>query len=288
MSDPPDGIPFSLRFDGLDATNHQLDMRLLGRTLIGVDRVVSDAVILGATGRTATAKDRRELTILISAPRAACVELPGLIATAGGLLPIITETLKHPGPKYVFEFLSFLLKHNGGKPKEAEVHLMKALDLAFEDRQHERETFFENEADWRAHSLALAALLTKPLREMVAPLGPSAETLTIQGAGVDQTTVIDVPMAEALRSNEALEVGDMNSYRVKIDGLIKHSRQLKVELLSDVGIFVNAEVRDPAFDTLPNIYTKALDADGVLIVQAKPTYRSGTLHKLHIMDASEA
>ncbi len=78
----------------------------------------------------------------------------------------------------------------------------------------------------------------------------------------------------------------MTKMRVRVDGMIKHSRALKVEIEDRPGHFVNAEVRDPAFEHMPNAYTRALESDAFIEVSAKPTYRDGELVKLHIMDAA--
>jgi hypothetical protein len=47
-----------------------------------------------------------------------------------------------------------------------------------------------------------------------------------------------------------------------------------------------AEVRDPAFDQTPNIYTQALADDLEITVQATPTYRGEELYRLYIMGAA--
>lgn len=117
---------------------------------------------------------------------------------------------------------------------------------------------------------------------MVGPLGPSSETLTLED-GSGRKTEIDVPMAQAMRSKEPLEVGEMTQMLVRVDGVTIHNRTLKVELEHQLGKYITAEVRDPTFDTAPNIYTDSLGE--FLMIDAKPTYRDGELVKLHIMNA---
>lgn len=92
-------------------------------------------------------------------------------------------------------------------------------------------------------------------------------------------------MADAIRAKEILEVGDMEKIRVRVDGVTIHNRSLKVELPEYPGKFYSAEVRDPAFDQTPNIYTAAIGQ--FLDVEAKPTRRpNGDLVKLYIMNAA--
>lgn len=278
-------ITFDIRFDGMDAAQHQIDMRQLGRSMMGLDRAISDAVFLATENRLPLPKERRSLVVRVEAPVAACVELHGVIVAASGMLPLAYQIISDPGTKFLFQFMSFLLKWRGGKRKDAEVHLMEAHRLLMADRKDERASMMKNEEQWRQFSLDLVDRLAAPLREVVAPLGQSSETLTLAAPAGDEATVIDVAMAEAVRSKEPLEVGDMTKFRVRVDGVIKHSRQLKVEIEGQEGRFVSAEVRDPIFDSGPNVYTRALSDAGYLEVDAKPTYRDGELVKLHIMDA---
>lgn len=41
-----DGQQILIRYDGRDADIHTVDMRLLGRSLQGFDRIISDGIIL--------------------------------------------------------------------------------------------------------------------------------------------------------------------------------------------------------------------------------------------------
>jgi hypothetical protein len=286
-------ITFEVRFDGLDAENHRLDMRLFGRSLIGFERAVSDSLFLASEGRLPHPRERRSLVVKVIAPHAACLDYKAIVEAAPNILPFAHDLLNNPGTKFLFEFLSYLLKLKGGKPKEAEAHLIETFRIAqqmhsadLEDRRHERESIYANEDRWRQHSLQLADRLGSAVKEIVAPVGPSSETLRLTAPDGALATVVDVPMAEAVRSREPLEVGEMTKMKVRVDGMIKHTRQLKVELADNPGRFVNAEVRDPAFDQRPNAYTRAFDNDDFLEVDAKATYKDGELLKLHIMNAA--
>lgn len=126
-------------------------------------------------------------------------------------------------------------------------------------------------------------------RGIVAPVGPSADTLTIAPVADDvirESTTIDVPMADAIRAGEKLTVGDMETMRVRVDGLIHHSKQIKIENPDEPGKFVTAQVRDPAFLEGENVYTDAVRVKGYLDVSAKPSRKAdGSLHALYILDA---
>jgi hypothetical protein len=122
-----------------------------------------------------------------------------------------------------------------------------------------------------------------PATGIVSPLGESSATVSFVAPAKGLTTAVDIPMAEAVRSKEPLEVGDMETMRIRIDGLTKHSHRATVERAEEPGRFIPAEVRDPAFEQRPNAYTRALEADNEIMVHATPTYRAGVLHRLYVM-----
>ena len=81
----------------------------------------------------------------------------------------------------------------------------------------------------------------------------------------------------------------MQEFTVRIDGVIKHARTIKIDHPSEPGKFLTADVRDPSFDQPENVYFSALTDDTLLVVDAKPTYRAnGELVKLYDMDARRA
>lgn len=280
-------VRFDIRFDGLDAKEHTIDMRELGTALVGFEKAISDSVFLATEGRLPKPRERRSLVVKVEAPKAACVELQGTVEAASGLLPIALEILKNPGTHFIFQMLSFVLKKAGGKPKEAEAHVLEAIRALNDDRASERAASLESQRMFHeaADRLAERLIAGGAVRQMVAPVGRTSETLSIGAPPGLPPTVVDVPMAEAVRSKEPLEVGEMTRMRVRVDGLIQHSRQLKVEIEDRPGHYVNADVRDPAFDERPNVYTDAVSSAGYILIDAKPTYREGELVKLHIMNA---
>lgn len=268
-------ITIELRFDGLEATHHRIDMRRLGQSLVGLDAVLTLGLTAIAEQRLPRFREKPALAILVSAPEARCVTLTGIITAAVGALPYINAILSDQGSEIAWNMISAVVKTFGGKRAQVDDHVDKLLDLTKEfikDRQGERDLI-----------LAIINRSEPSVRNLISPVGTSCEILRLSSPS-GSTTEIDVPMADAVRSKHPLEVGDMTKMRVKVDGLIMHNRTLKLIIDGQPG-FVTADVRDPAFDETPNIYTRAIS--GLLDVEAKPTYRDGTLVKLYVLDASE-
>ncbi len=173
---------------------------------------------------------------------------------------------------------------NGGRQKDADPHFLALLEFAKQINAS------RDQSEERIQNFMLGVLdrLQRPAVNAVAPVGPSVKAVGIRVPGRDLETLVDEPMADAVRSKEKLDVGDMQQMRVRVDGIIHHNRQLKVEHPLESGAYITAQVRDPIFDGLPNIYTEAASMKGWLMVTAKPTYRDGRLYGLYIMDAETA
>lgn len=268
----------NIRFDGLDADDHVIDMRLFGEAMIGLERTLSTGLNALATGGVPS-RSKMMLAIKATPPRDGCVQFDAVIELAQGTLPILKPALVLAGGEIAKRLVSAVIKRFSGQKKQSATEVEKMLDLMTlekDDRQREREML-----------LNVIDQLRPAATQMMAPVGRSAEMLSIGTADTDtDPTVFDVPMAQALRSRAELEVSEMQAMRLKVDGVTVHSRTLKVEDPDEPGRYVTAEVRDPAFNDTENVYTRSVTK--VLEVQAKATYRDGKLHRLHIMDAKLA
>ena len=94
-----------------------------------------------------------------------------------------------------------------------------------------------------------------------------------------------MPMADAIRERGKVEVSDMTEVRILVDGFTHYNRQLKVLHPDDPYRYITAEVRDPAFDETPNVYTEAATNKRFLDVKAKITLKDGRIYRLYVMDA---
>jgi len=278
-----DRAQFVFKYDGGDADRHAVDMRLLGRSLIGIDKIMSDAVIVLAERREPRKKERSPLIIVAESPKIGSATIYGELAPVFGTLPLVWDFLNSSGGKLLWQFMSFVLKSRGGRKGDAQQHLEAML---------EQLRITENgraEADARAHDTIrymfdrMLEKLAPAAREVVAPIGPSVDRLTVGGFGVIGTSV-DIPMADAIRSGGDLTVGDQEQMVVRVDGYQHHNRTLKIERLDGEG-YMTAYVTDPAFEIAPNLYTEAAAQKAVLLVEGKKTFRDGRIERVHLSNA---
>lgn len=268
-----------LKYDGRDAGHHVIEARHLGSSLIGVDRIVNDSLVLLTTGRAPKRGERYTFYVVAKEPRAGSVEILTALQNAPLVLPLVHEFVVNMGAEYVQQFLSWVLCWHGGRKGEAIEHMEQMNALVAEmNRSHEAQT-----TAWQSYSLAVIEKLKPAARQIVEPIGRSASSLAISGGSIPATT-IDEPMAEAIRSREEIELTDMEQITFRIDGITKHNRQLRVEFPGRLGSYVSAEVRDPIFDTDTNPYIDAFAAGSWVRVEARRALRSGALYKLYVMN----
>lgn len=282
---------FTISYAGLDADDHALDMRKFGDALVGLDKVISAGLIAVADFREPKKGERFPLRIRAREPEEGTFHIVGeLVPVAHGLyvsvLPIVHEVFHKKAGEIAWAWVSWVLKMAGGREHEADPHFTALMELTKEIHRGR----IESEEANRRFLLEVLDRVLPQARHVVAPVGTSADTLTIwpgtPDEKTDQATEVDVPSAEAIRSKEKLKVGDMETFIVRVDGIIHHARQLKIEHPTEAGKYLTAQVRDPAFDDPSGVYMKAVASQGLLEVSAKPSRKEdGSLQALYILDA---
>ncbi|MFC3579106.1 DUF7946 domain-containing protein [Sphingomonas hylomeconis] len=286
-ADPERSFRFVYR--GRDAARNSIEMRHLGASLIGLDRIMSDSLMVLTEQRLPTRRERPPIALEVQAPRAGSVEILGGLAPLVGQLPLLWDFVASGRAKSAMEFVSYVLKLRGGRPSEAEVHKENMLEIlriteAARERADQRwhDTIRET-VSHLAHSVAQRSGYAS--KQAVAPVGRSVDQLQIgdaSGAG----SLIDAPMADVIREGGGATVGDQERLVVHVDGYQHHNRTLKIARLDGEG-FMTANVTDPAFDQAPNLYTEAATVRASLVVDAKKTFRDGRIERLHISNAVE-
>ena len=194
------------------------------------------------------------------------------MAAGVGFAPILHDIYITGASDIMWRFLSGALFKMSGREQESDEHLAEMINLL-------------DNVDARRHLEVLNwQKIFAHTRGIVSPIGPYCDTISLYSQ--DRETEIDLPTAEAIRSNGKMKVGDMQKMTVKVDGLIHHNKQLRV-YVADNPRPIPAHIRDPAFNDVPNIYTEAVVNQLSILVTAKPTIKpDGTINAIYIMDAS--
>jgi hypothetical protein len=274
-----------IRYDGGDADEHAIDMRLFGESLIGLDRIISDGIIAVVAERVPKRGERAPVILKTKEPRQGSVLLEGYLQEAQGLLALGMPLLFNCGADLLWDWVKGVVYYWTGHRDLAE-KCMEALvqtqqeHLAARDRSEERA---------HAERMAMLTVLRETIDRLgpasaqaVAPIGPSVRSIGITPA--DKPPVeIDEPTADLLREHGEVELGELQEMQLRTDGFTFHTRKLSVEHPDRPG-YLLADVQDPLFDEESNPYTLAAQRKALIRVKAKPGYRSGRLEKLYIMD----
>lgn len=275
-----------MKYEGGDADQHAVDMRLLGRSLQGFDRIISDGVVFFIERRAPKRRERAIVIVKAKEPQIGSNEIVSFLQAAPGILPFAWTVLTDGSSNFIWRWVSFVLSYFGGRKKDAEIHLdalMQILKDSSAERQQSQDQWMAHEAVWRDKLFAHLDRLVGPAIQAVAPVGPSVRSAGFS-AGTAPLITVDEAMADAIRSKGELDVGDLQEMTLRLDGFVHHTRRLNVENPEEPGQFLYADVKDPLFDEVPNVYTEAANRKATITVQAKQAHRAGKLERIYIMD----
>lgn len=272
-----------LKFQGRETDQHIINMRDLGHSLVGVDKLVNSALVIITEGRPPRRQERFNFHLAAKEPTAGSVEIVTVLQQVPGLLPLVHEVIVSGGTEVLFRFLSWTLCHLGGRKMDSERHLDALVDIT------KTMSASRDEADrqWRNTLLEIVHQLAPAAKSAVSPIGRSTDRMLISSSASELMTEIDEPMASVIRSSKDDEVGDLQEMILAVDGIIHHSKQLKVIHPDQEDKYLTAEVRDPIFDEKPNDYTLAASNLKRVKVLAKPIYRGGNLYRIFIQHLIE-
>lgn len=276
-----------IKFIGGDADRyHGVDMRLLGRSLAGFDRIISDGLILLSENRIPKHRERAPIIIVAKEPRIGTASFYGDSMPTLAMLPFATQILQAGAGELVWHWTSFVLSYFGGRKTDAEKHLdamVRMREIEAQERNLSEQRWHEQMAGFRDQAYQVVNKLVDASQQAVAPVGPSAANINFS-VGPSPATDVDVPMADVIRSGGDSEVGDLQEMALKLDGFKFHNRKLEVLHPDGSGRFLAADVKDPIFDTEDNVYTRAASRKATIRVKAKPVFRTGKLERIYIMD----
>jgi len=275
-----------IKYEGGDADLHFVEMRSLGNSFLGFERIISDGLIFLGTDRLPKRGERHDLVVRAHEPVIGSSEIPIYLTQAAGLLPLGWWLMQTGAAEAVSHFATFVFTHLSGRKSEAEkamAAMIKMREIEAEQNLRSQEQWLENEARWRDQLFALVNKLAFPAIRAVAPVGPSVDQFKFNGS-VAPSLLVDLPTADAIRSKGELEVTDLQTVKLQIDGFVYHTKKLNVENPERPGSYISADIRDPVFDQVPNIYTEAAATKSEIVVQAKFGYRADNLERICIMD----
>lgn len=274
-----------IKYDGLDATRHLIDMRLLGTSLVGADEITSDGLILFLHGRLPKRGERAPVVVKVREPIRGSVDYHGIYEAAAALLPLGAPIAAELMSIHLEQWWLAIKAHFTGKQDVAEMAIetmaamqrdqLSARDAA-DARSHEREMSL--------HQLVRDAigLQQSSMEKFAAPIGPSAlEARVVHGSR--QAIVFDRDDADAIRESGKIEWTKIGEIRLRTEGFRFHTNGLSIERPNGEG-FLMARVRDPSFEQLENPYTLAAQRRSEIVVWGRYGIKESRIVAVDILE----
>lgn len=260
-------------------------MRLLGRSLQGAYKIMSDGLIFLIHGRIAKRGERAPVILKAREPVQGSTIIHASYETALTLLPLGIPVAADMASGFLQHWWQAIKAKFSGKQDVAEIAINAAVEMArdqlaardaAERRAHER--------DMSHHDLLRQAigLQQRPMEDFAAPIGPSVSTGQIRHADREPVAV-NVEEADQIREAGKVTWSKLDQIALRTEGFRFHTNGLSVENPKGDG-FLMARVRDPQFEELENPYTTAAQRKSEIVVLARSGYKDGELVSIDIVD----
>lgn len=275
-----------IKYEGGNADRHLVEMRSLGNSLLGFERIVSDGLIFLGEDRLPKRGERHALVVRAKEPVIGSSEIPVILTQASELLPFPWWQMQTGAAEAVSYFATYVFTKLSGRNSEAQAALdamERVREIEAQERAINQRQWLGHEAGWREQLFTLTNRLALSAIRAAAPVGSSVDHFKLNGSKAPPL-LVDLPTADAIRVKGELEVTELTLIDLRVDGFVHHSKQLNVENPDLSGAYISAGVCDPIFDQVPNVSTEAAATQSIIRVQAKLGYRAGILERIDVMD----
>ncbi len=278
----------TIEYDGGDADSHTVDLRLLGESLQGIDRIIFDMIVVTSAQRLPRRGERAPLVVKAYEPKVGSVTIATVIQEVAELLHLGWQISGTDTKDIILNWLKACFLFHSGKKNEAELCIEKIAEISLAhaasldavDRHRHEE------------SLGMQAIVRLAIERLgpatvqaVAPVGPSVRRLWFF-SGEQKQLAADDETAVAIRERDAIEFGPLQTFILRTDGFTFHTKKLSVVHPEREG-YLLAEVEDPVAEQENNAYARAVQTKSRIKVQAKAGYRNNAIERLVIMDFGE-
>lgn len=263
-----------VRYDGLDAAEHAIEIDALGDSLKGLGRIIGVAATFAVTDKLVMHSNARPLKVVVGPPEANCLTLHAALAWVdqssfiAGTASTLTASL-----------ITYIIQRSARQKAEMK-HLRDIAELAVRQAGHRDDAVITRLLDTIDK---MADSLKPAVRKAVKPVGTTAQTMTIHGASAGSPSlVVDKALRDAIDAEEPLEVGDEVEIDVRFFEMNQDTRTCRIATEGDTEARHMAEITDPAMLLPNNAYATAFAGQTGLRVRAKPTIRDGEVERWYI------
>jgi hypothetical protein len=272
------GDPILIRFDGIDADEHEIEISAFAESLRGLSRVLAVAGNFAATQKYVQHLDAMDVRIVVGPSEPKCFQFLAFVKWAAED-PLIATVV---GGLFV-SLVCYIFSRAAGKREEMK-QIRGALDVAIKElgtRDQATVDRLLETVDKMADALKPAA------RQAVAPVGKTANSLTIASVSGGQAVTLGTAEKAAMSGTAATEVGDEKTYEILVTELDLETGACKFLFINDLETRFSGKITDPALGIPNNGYAMGLASMQPIHVRAKATLREGAIDKLFISNMIE-
>lgn len=279
-------IKISLRYDGLDAENHEIDLACLGESLKGFSKILATAGTFALTQRYSKNVSGQDVKVYAKEARANCFTLDTVINFVGQ-----SQLFSGAMGSILGALIPYIFNRNSQKKEEMKA-LKDSLDKAIEALGNkDRDTI-----DGLLKVIEKMAEELRPsVRQAVSPIGNTCREISVTtNGGYEPARINEDDKAVIDRLNDDEVIG-LREYKVFITEFDAQRTTAKVIMLGDESNRrIPADISDPTVRKAGNPYITALNAyiasqgagSACVTVTAKASVKKGNVIRLYIADAS--
>ncbi len=275
----------SIRYEGLDAANHQIDMMALGISLQGFGRVYSTAAHFALTGKYVRQIQAMDVRAYTDEAKQGCFEVPVFIQSL-----IQADVFSGIAGAILGPLVTYIICKASNNRAEMKA-LKEILEQQLRDRAQQDAALTE-----RLMNLVekMADNLKPSVRQAVSPIGGTCDRIDLAPSNGGSTFSIDQATKDAIMSDgDDDEITNQRTFRVTIVEIDRERATAKVRLGDDQedecdeDHRVSAHITDPSFAYPTNLYYQSLSSNKPITVTAKAALKSGLIRTLYISDAGD-
>ncbi len=253
--------PIVIRYDGLDAEAHKIDLADFGKSAQGMAKIISTVATFAYTGNYKQGGKNREIRAVAGATEENCYSLQIFLETvndntlAAGTVAAIT------GGAFtvIFQWVWHKLCGRDQEMKLLHDALIKSIEQLGGSDSQER---LLDTIDKMAEGLNSAA------KDAVQPIGRSCHTIKFGNHKKEYFVDLDENDKAAI-NDKPKEVTEEKCYKVLITELDIVKKTCKISLLDDLKTRYNAEIADPQLELANSQYDIAMSERKLIEIKAK-------------------
>lgn len=268
-----DAWTFSIRYEGGDAESHHIDLNQLGISLQGMARVLAVSAHFSETGKYNKQFDALSVKVVANPVQEHhCYEISATIQQVIGS----KELWSGLGTAIFVGVVGYVFNRRKGEEMK---HLSEALKQSL-----------GQQADMQGKLLStiekLADALQPSVRQALAPVGQSVESINIRRQGDSSPSVVlDRETKELASVGKENTITDSRQYSGVISELDMITGTCKVALEGDPDIRIPAAITDPIGQRPGNPYAAAmLHLSPIRFIAKSELDQEGAIVKLYISD----